>query len=175
MSPYSTPGTLILTTQWARHRTLAVWLMEELRHWICPVLHREQVAESAYVANQSNSRAHRATGIHLASSMNYWLSLSTWYWGVYILTSLPSSKGRVAHTSFLPFFISHSLGSGFCSHHFLETRIWFSVSTRFNQPRIKNIWGTSLVVQWLKIHLAMQETWVQSLSGEQRSHMWWRN
>ena len=31
--------------------------------------------------------------------------------------------------------------------------------------------GTSLVVQWLRILLAMQETWVQSLDGELRSHM----
>ena len=26
--------------------------------------------------------------------------------------------------------------------------------------------GTSLEIQWLKIHLVMQETWVQSLVGE---------
>ena len=31
--------------------------------------------------------------------------------------------------------------------------------------------GTSLVVQWLWIHLAMQETQVQSLDRELRSHM----
>ena len=30
---------------------------------------------------------------------------------------------------------------------------------------------TALVVQWLRIHLAMQETWVQSLVGELRSYM----
>ena len=31
--------------------------------------------------------------------------------------------------------------------------------------------GTSLVVQWLRILCAMQETWVQSLDGELRPHM----
>ena len=31
--------------------------------------------------------------------------------------------------------------------------------------------GTSLMVQWLRICLAMQRTWVQSLVGELRSHM----
>ena len=31
--------------------------------------------------------------------------------------------------------------------------------------------GTTLVVQWLKIHLATQGIWVQSLVGELRSHM----
>ena len=31
--------------------------------------------------------------------------------------------------------------------------------------------GTSLVVQWLRIHLAMQETQVQSLVQELRSHV----
>ena len=31
--------------------------------------------------------------------------------------------------------------------------------------------GTSLVVQWLGIRLAMQGTWVQSLVEELRSHM----
>ena len=29
--------------------------------------------------------------------------------------------------------------------------------------------GTSLVVQWLRIHLAVQGMWVQSLVGELRS------
>ena len=31
--------------------------------------------------------------------------------------------------------------------------------------------GTSLVVQWLRIHLAMQGSWIQSLAEELRSHM----
>ena len=31
--------------------------------------------------------------------------------------------------------------------------------------------GSSLVVQWLRVHLLMQGTWVQSLVGELRSHM----
>ena len=33
--------------------------------------------------------------------------------------------------------------------------------------------GTFLVVQWLRIHLVMQGTWVWSLVGELRSHMSW--
>ena len=31
--------------------------------------------------------------------------------------------------------------------------------------------GTSLVVQWLRIHFAMQEMWVRFLVRELRSHM----
>ena len=36
-------------------------------------------------------------------------------------------------------------------------------------------WGTFLVVQWLGIRLAKQETRVRSLVRELRSHMWRRN
>ena len=39
------------------------------------------------------------------------------------------------------------------------------------EMQIKMTIGTSLVVQWLRIHLPMQEMWVQSLVGELRSHM----
>ena len=42
-----------------------------------------------------------------------------------------------------------------------------------NQPQL--IFRTSLVVQWLRIRLAMQGTWVQSLVGELRSHKPWGN
>ena len=35
--------------------------------------------------------------------------------------------------------------------------------------------GTSLVVQWLRIHLAMQGTWVRPLVRELRCHMPWNN
>ena len=35
----------------------------------------------------------------------------------------------------------------------------------------KVLLGTSLVVQWLRIYLAMQGMWVQSLVGEVRFHM----
>ena len=35
----------------------------------------------------------------------------------------------------------------------------------------RRIPGTSLVVQWLRLHLPMQEMWVQSLAGELRSNM----
>ena len=41
---------------------------------------------------------------------------------------------------------------------------------------IKNLpKGTTLVVQWLRICLPMQGTWVQSLVRELRSHMPWGN
>ena len=39
----------------------------------------------------------------------------------------------------------------------------------------KGICGTSLVVQWLRIHLAMKRTQVLSLIRELRFHMWWGN
>ena len=35
--------------------------------------------------------------------------------------------------------------------------------------------GTSLVVQWLGIHLPMEGMWVQSLVGDLRYHMPWGN
>ena len=35
----------------------------------------------------------------------------------------------------------------------------------------KSLFGTSLVVQWLRIHLAIYGIWVQSLVKELRSHM----
>ena len=38
-------------------------------------------------------------------------------------------------------------------------------------PQIKRKIGASLVVQWLRIHLPMQGTWVPSLVRELRSHM----
>ena len=39
----------------------------------------------------------------------------------------------------------------------------------------KHIYGDSLVVQWLRIKLPMQGTWVQPLVGELRYHMPWDN
>jgi len=39
------------------------------------------------------------------------------------------------------------------------------------QKKKKTSQETSLVVQWLRIRLAMQGTWVQSLVRELRSHM----
>ena len=39
------------------------------------------------------------------------------------------------------------------------------------KKKSKQISGTSLVVQRLRIHLAMQETYVQSLVSELRSHV----
>ena len=40
---------------------------------------------------------------------------------------------------------------------------------------IKNKSGTSLVVQWLRIHLPIQGMWVQMLVRELRFHMQWGN
>ena len=39
----------------------------------------------------------------------------------------------------------------------------------------KQIWGTYLVVQWLRIHLPMQWTLAWFLAGELRSHKLWGN
>ena len=38
-----------------------------------------------------------------------------------------------------------------------------------SSSELRNEQGASLVVQWLRIHLAVQGTWVQSLAGELRS------
>ena len=43
------------------------------------------------------------------------------------------------------------------------------------KKKSKQISGTSLVVQRLRIHLAMQETYVQSLVSELRSHVKYSN
>ena len=50
---------------------------------------------------------------------------------------------------------------------FVNLKSWSPVSVFFK----KEIPGTSLVVQWLRIHLPMQEEWVQSLVRELRYHM----
>ena len=50
------------------------------------------------------------------------------------------------------------------------------ITSNETSPAIKNLpTGTSLVVQSLKIHFAMQETQVQSLVGDLRSPMLWSN
>ena len=46
---------------------------------------------------------------------------------------------------------------------------------KFQNVFYKNSLRTSLVVQWLRIHLAMQRTQVQSLKGKLTSHMPWSN
>ena len=63
---------------------------------------------------------------------------------------------------------------------FLE--IFISSSQFGYKPKIslkivlkKTLLETSLVVQWLWICPAMQETWIQSLVGELRFHMPWNN
>ena len=68
-----------------------------------------------------------------------------------------------------------------------QTRLSDFTSRHFKKPErglphnihkskaIKNSTGTSLVVQWLRIHLAMQGMQVQSLVGELGSHVHWGN
>jgi len=46
---------------------------------------------------------------------------------------------------------------------------------KFQNVFYKNSLGTSLMVQWLRIHLAMQRTQVQSLMGNLTSYMPWSN
>ena len=46
------------------------------------------------------------------------------------------------------------------------------LENEFKERVIKKLHpGTSLVVWWLRIHLCMQGTWVQSLVGELRPHL----
>ena len=47
----------------------------------------------------------------------------------------------------------------------------FSTLTSCENLGKRHITRTSLVVQWLRIRLAKQETWVQALVGEVRSHV----
>ena len=50
----------------------------------------------------------------------------------------------------------------------------FNALLAVNLKKSHNV-GSSLVVQWLRIQLTMQGTWVQSLVMELRSHMPWGN
>ena len=68
---------------------------------------------------------------------------------------------------------------GFCSLHLYESRthshrfhslLPFPTSFLFSFFN-KIVLGTSLVVQWLTVHLLVQGTWVPSLVRELRSHM----
>ena len=45
-----------------------------------------------------------------------------------------------------------------------------STGNYIQYPVINHNGGTSLVVQWLRIHLPMQGTWVQSVVGEPTYH-----
>ena len=42
---------------------------------------------------------------------------------------------------------------------------------KWSQAIKNNVEGTSLVIQWLRLHLPMQEVWVQPLVGELGSHI----
>ena len=48
-------------------------------------------------------------------------------------------------------------------------RIKIPQATQLSQKKKKKALGSPLVVQWLRIHLPMQETWVRFLGGELRS------
>ena len=63
------------------------------------------------------------------------------------------------------------LGYNWWRHEFLLGPLgrWHSQGI-YQAVKKKKCCGTSLVVQWLRIRLAMQETWVQSLIGELGSH-----
>ena len=52
---------------------------------------------------------------------------------------------------------------------------WASLSLHKSNQLYKNCQGTSLVVQGLRIHLAVQGRWVRSLVRELRSHTPWSN
>ena len=60
-------------------------------------------------------------------------------------------------------------------HGVTKSRIWLSDWTELNwwinQFIKKHKLGTSLVVQWLRIHLPVQRTWVESLVRELSSHV----
>ena len=53
--------------------------------------------------------------------------------------------------------------------YFTEFKVPSTIRNTVNLCTIKKEDGTSLVVQWLRICLPMQGTWVRSLPG--RSHM----
>ena len=93
----------------------------------------------------------------------------------------PREKGMVTHPVFLPgeFHGQRSL-VGYspwgCSlpgspvHGVAKNQIGLlTLSLSFTVQNTKR--GSLLVVQWLRIHLAMQETWVQSLDGKPRPCM----
>ena len=51
--------------------------------------------------------------------------------------------------------------------------IWGELMETFQSRIVRT--GTSLVVQWLRICLAMDRMWIPALVGELRSHMLWGN
>ena len=63
---------------------------------------------------------------------------------------------------------SSNLDSSLC---FLQPSISDKHKNIIDSAVIKLVHGTFLEVQWLRLHLSMQGVWVQSLVGEQRSHI----
>ena len=56
----------------------------------------------------------------------------------------------------------------------VKHRITSNSAPRYPPKRIKSkSSGTSLVIQWLRLHLPMQQVWVQSLVGELITHVSW--
>ena len=56
----------------------------------------------------------------------------------------------------------------------IEFVIKKKIKTTFQQKKVQG-WRTSTVVWWLRIHVSMQGTGVQSLVRELGSHMLWSN
>ena len=56
-------------------------------------------------------------------------------------------------------------------HHSQSAASYAPQAEKSTAIKKKKIPGTSLVVQWLRLHLPMQGSWVQPLVGELRSHM----
>ena len=71
---------------------------------------------------------------------------------------------------FIPYFRTYlarasTVPGNLLAHRCWTKQIWYLSSRNGGWD------GTSLVVQWLRLHLPMQGVWVQSLVGELRSHM----
>ena len=60
--------------------------------------------------------------------------------------------------------------TGFCCCCFCCLCLW-GPEQSLSTPVSRSISGTSLVIQWLGLHLPMQGVWVQSLIWELRSHV----
>ena len=63
----------------------------------------------------------------------------------------------------------HNWETNTFTFHFSILMIWVHIETKLSLSfHVTNIYGTSLVAQWLRIHLEMQEMLVQSLFGGPR-------
>ena len=110
----------------------------------------------------------------MSTHLPYWLLEVI---GVSVCLPLLSVRGLGAVDQLLPWYLGgvsnkglHVLSAVCVFHHCFLTR---ASASGFLQKR-RGI-QTSLMVQWLRIHLPMQGMWVQSLVVELRSHMQWGN